>query len=116
MRIYSPLAADDLMVNVKLKTFLTDYSFVDLCNVTRVHELHNITRPLSPATWRFLPLLDPMVDRFVSRDCDTVMTRREVEAVCHWLTESEATFHMMRDHQMHCEAKILGGTFLYSFI
>ena len=52
----------------------------------------------------------------MSRDCDTVMTRREVEAVRHWLTESEATFHMMRDHQMHCEAEILAGIFVHSIL
>ena len=85
------------------------YSFVDLCNVTRVLELKNITQPIFPMTWRFLPLMDPLVDRFMSRDCDVLITAREVAAVNYWLEHSNATFHMMRDHQAHCKVRILGG-------
>ena len=112
LRVYSPLGAGDAMGNVKLKTFFADYPFVDLCNVTRVLELHNISQSIFPMTWRFLPLMDPMVDAFVSRDCDTLMTKREAEAVRFWLTNSSATFHMMRDHTGHCGPAILGGELL----
>ena len=112
LRVYSPLGAGDVMGNVKLKTFFADYPFVDLCNVTRVLELHNISQSIFPMTWRFLPLLDPMVDAFVSRDCDTLMTKREAEAVRLWLTNSSVTFHMMRDHTGHCGTAILGGELL----
>ena len=86
-----------------------DYPFVDLCNVTRVLEVRNITRPLFPITWRFLPLMDPTVDRMLPRDSDSLITAREVEAVREWLTDSNATFHLMRDHWGHCSTEILGG-------
>ena len=86
------------------------YPFVDICNVTEVLENLNITRPLFPMTWRFLPLLDPLVDNFLSRDSDAIITMREVAAVNQWLKKSNATFHLMRDHPSHCGVKILGGT------
>ena len=61
-------------------------------------------------TWRFLPLMDPTVDQLMPRDCDSIVTLREVAAVNQWL-ESKATFHIMRDHQYHCDLEypILGG-------
>ena len=82
--------------------------FVDLCNITRLTELKNLTEPLHPMTWRFMPLIDPTVDRYVSRDSDSTILDREVDAVREWLYESNATFHIMRDHKMHL-AHILGG-------
>jgi hypothetical protein len=112
MRVYST-PSDDKSGDFKLKNFLADYPFLDLCNMTRIIEVHNITQPIFPATLRFLPLLDPMVDLFVSRDCDTVMTVREVEAVRYWLTNSNDTFHMMRDHPGHCGVEILAGIYIF---
>ena len=115
MRVYSPLRAGDVMGNVKLKTFFADYPFVDLCNVTRVLELHNISQSIFPMTWRFLPLLDGLVDHFISRDSDVLITNREVAAVNQWMRDPNATFHLMRDHVHHCAVKILGGTNLLYF-
>ena len=92
-----------------MKTLIADYPSIDLCNVTRVLEVHNLTQPIFQMTWRFLPLLDPLVDRFMSRDCDALITVREVAAVTHWLKNCDATFHLMRDHQNHCEVYVLGG-------
>ena len=43
----------------------------------------------------------------VSRDADTYIIGREVEAVREWI-ESDHTFHIMRDHMYHCIA-LLGG-------
>ena len=101
MRVYSPLTEGD-----RLKEFFAPYPFVDLCNVTRLLELREISWPLSQATWRFLPLLDPLVDRLLSRDIDTIVSRREVTAVNQWLNNSTATFHLMRDHQNHCSPDV----------
>jgi len=106
VRIYSPL--EDHQNNKILKEIFKDYPFVDLCNITRVIELLNTTDPLHPMTWRFLPLLDPTVDLFMSRDSDSLIWQREVDAVSEWLHQSQATFHIMRDHKMHF-AYILGG-------
>ena len=49
--------------------------------------------------WRFFPTLDPQVDIFLSRDLDSAITVREVEAVEEWL-ESEKMLHVMRDHRV----------------
>ena len=111
MRVYSALEPGNQLGNLKLKELFDDYPFVDLCNVTRVLEIRNITRPLFPMTWRFLPLMDPTVDRMLSRDSDSLVTVRAAEAVRQWLTESNATFHMMRDHWGHCTTQILGGIY-----
>ena len=99
----------DQVGSLKLKELFDDYPFVDLCNVTRVLQVHNITRPLFPMTWRFLPLMDPTGAHFLSRDSDTLISMREVTVVNQWLRESNATFHLMRDHPGHCSTAILGG-------
>ena len=106
MRVYSALEVGD-----QLKKLFDDYPFVDLCNVTRVLELRGINRPLFPMSWRFLPLMDPTVDRLLPRDSDSIITAREVAAVGEWLANSSATFHLMRDHFYHCTTDILGGIF-----
>lgn len=53
---------------------------VDLCYVNDVIG----ERRLFSMTWRFLPLLDDLVDVFVSRDTDSLITEREIEAVNEW--------------------------------
>lgn len=62
------------------------YPHVDLCNVTRIAEDRGLggSRKLFGMTWRFLPLLDTFVDRFMSRDCDSVIFPRETAAVREW--------------------------------
>ena len=57
--------------------------------------------------WRFIPVLDPMVDLMVSRDLDSRLTAREQAAVEEWLTTGLA-FHVMRDNPQH-GTEILGG-------
>ena len=93
---------------LRLKELFNNYPFVDLCNVTRVLELRGINKPLFPMTWRFLPLIDPTVDRLLPRDSDSHISSREVTAVRQWMNDSKKTFHLMRDHMWHC-VEILGG-------
>jgi len=57
--------------------------------------------------WRFYGSDDPDVDIFMSRDCDSRISEREVGAVNEWL-ESDKDFHIMRDHPYHT-VPILGG-------
>ena len=83
---------------------------IDFCDVERILQLRNIRRTVFPMTWRVLPLLDPLVDRFMSRDTDSELILREIDAVRQWLNASDATFHAMRDHPWHCTTEILGGT------
>lgn len=57
--------------------------------------------------WRFWAVEDPEVDIFLSRDCDSRFSDREVSAINEWLS-SDKDFHIMRDHPYHTTA-ILGG-------
>jgi hypothetical protein len=56
-----------------------------------------------------LPLLDEMVDTFMSRDSDSRIIARELHAVRQWLT-GDKIYHIMRDHPSHCRV-ILGGIY-----
>lgn len=53
------------------------------------------------------PLLDDLVDMFMSRDSDSQLLPREQTAVDEWLTSNQ-TYHIMRDHPYHC-VPMLGG-------
>ena len=55
--------------------------------------------------WRFLSADSD--DVVVSRDTDSRITQREVDAINEWL-ESDKDFHIMRDHPFH-GTQILGG-------
>lgn len=57
--------------------------------------------------WRFLAYLDPEVEYFISRDCDSRLSQRESLVVSEWI-ESGKKFHIMRDHPHH-QAPIMGG-------
>ena len=57
--------------------------------------------------WRFWASEDPDVDIFLSRDCDSRISNREVSAINEWLN-SDKDFHIMRDHPYHT-VPILGG-------
>jgi hypothetical protein len=57
--------------------------------------------------WRFWAAEDPEVDIFLSRDCDSRISEREVSAIKEWL-KSDKDFHIMRDHPYHT-VPILGG-------
>ncbi len=73
---------------------------VDLCHVDsiRTEEISSaLIERLNPRMWRFLVMLDPLVDYFMSRDIDSEIIPRETAAVKQWLS-SNYTFHVMRDH------------------
>jgi hypothetical protein len=57
--------------------------------------------------WRFWASEDTDVDIFLSRDCDSRFSDREISAIKEWL-ESDKDFHIMRDHPYHT-VPILGG-------
>lgn len=62
--------------------------------------------------YRFLPLSEPHINYFISRDCDSRISYREKFAVDEWL-KSNKTFHIMKDHPFHItpEYPILAGMF-----
>ena len=47
--------------------------------------------------WRFQPIVESGVEYFISRDCDSRISQRDVTAVNEWI-ESGKTFHIIRDH------------------
>jgi len=111
VRVYIDLKNEDDKLTQKITGLFKLYPFVDLCNVSRVLENLNLKKTIFPMTWRFLPLMDSMVDIVLPRDSDNVISSRESAAVQQWLSNSDATFHLMRDHIWHCGTKILGGRY-----
>ena len=57
---------------------------------------------------RFLPFTDDSVEYFISRDCDSRFSMREVSAVNQWI-ESGALCHTMKDHPCHYSYPLLAG-------
>ena len=99
---------------------------VDLCSVPLlVKNIGNDTMPIDPALlqglnpkmFRYLVMFDPNVDVFISRDVDSIIWRREVDAVEEWL-KSNYTFHVMRDHKFHGSIILAGKcpTYFYPFL
>jgi hypothetical protein len=59
--------------------------------------------------WRFAPMADAFVEEWHSRDLDSTILQREVDAVNDWY-ETDTAFHIMRDNPYH-STDILGGMF-----
>ncbi|MBB70812.1 MAG: hypothetical protein CMF50_00235 [Legionellales bacterium] len=57
--------------------------------------------------WRFKVISDHNIDRFMIRDCDSILTLPERAAVEEWLV-SNKHFHIMRDHYGHTELILAG--------
>jgi hypothetical protein len=57
--------------------------------------------------WRFEPLKDSTINRFIVRDSDSRLSLREAAAVKEW-EDSGKEFHIMRDNPQH-NAFICGG-------
>ncbi|KAI9559307.1 hypothetical protein GHT06_016096 [Daphnia sinensis] len=92
------------------------FDHVDLCSVPLLIErIGNKTTPVDPASlqglnprmFRYLVMLDPNADVFISRDVDSLIWPREVDAVDEWL-RSNYTFHVMRDHANHQSLMLAG--------
>src|SRR4030095_8667136 len=58
-------------------------------------------------TRRFLVNDDPDVGHFIIRDCDSVVSQREADAVAEWLA-SGLPFHSMRDWYTHTDVLLAG--------
>ena len=65
---------------------------------------------LSGSIWRFAAMADPLIDEWHSRDLDSRIGEREVSAVNDWRLNSNASYHVMRDHLYH-NTEILAGMF-----
>ena len=58
--------------------------------------------------WRFWAAADPTVERFISRDVDSRLMKRDAVAVAQWV-RSDAPFHVVRDHPSHSLYPMSGG-------
>jgi protein O-GlcNAc transferase len=47
--------------------------------------------------WRFLPITNVNIEYFISRDCDSRISERDVIAVNEWI-DSGKSFHIIREH------------------
>ena len=72
---------------------------IDLCHTKNIPALGDVTSMFAK-NWRFLPLMDPHVSYFMSRDVDAMIIDREVQAVEEWLQSNKA-FHVMHDNHKH---------------
>ncbi|XP_066971836.1 uncharacterized protein [Macrobrachium rosenbergii] len=106
LRLYHRMNLSDPKVNEWICGLACQYPHFDLCDAENLHILGNITNSTGRA-WRFGPLGDKFVDRFIVRDTDSPIYQREVDAVREWITEGTC-FHVMRDHPWH-GVPILGG-------
>ncbi|CAF1344187.1 unnamed protein product [Adineta ricciae] len=84
------------------------YPNVDLCDSTNLPFLGNVVSWLPGKIQRFLPIVDPLVDIYMSRDVDSPILDRETTIVRTWLDSQEHTIHIIRDHPEH-SVPILGG-------
>jgi hypothetical protein len=109
VRIYHNFRDQDGPGHKQLCDIYCQFHHVDLCSVPLLIErIGNSTTPIDPALvaglnpkmFRYLVMLDPNVDVFISRDVDSIIWPREVDAVAEWL-KSNFTFHVMRDHPFH---------------
>jgi hypothetical protein len=76
------------------------YNHVDFCNTTSLGNLGRLSSYIPAKVWRFLPVGDELVDIMASRDLDSPITQRELNAVNEWISSGKA-WHAMRDHPMH---------------
>jgi len=107
MRLYYDLDDGDPMEK-SLCELACSRPQLDLCHVRRLpgNPVQDASS-LFAMTWRFLPVLDPQVSVYLSRDLDSRFGKREAAAVEEWL-QSGAAVHTMRDHPQH-GVPLLGG-------
>ena len=73
---------------------------IDFCNINEIpfgSPISNVwnAKHMHKMSWRWLPIGDPFVDVFLSRDSDSWFHDREYEAVREWL-KTDYPFHLMR--------------------
>ncbi|CAF1453739.1 unnamed protein product, partial [Adineta ricciae] len=83
------------------------HDHVDFCNTNALEKYSNVNDYIPPKIWRFLPAGDTFVDVMGSRDLDSPLGQRELDAVNEWLS-SNKSWHAMRDHPYHA-VPMLGG-------
>ncbi|CAF4845203.1 unnamed protein product [Rotaria sp. Silwood1] len=90
---------------------LYNFSNIDICDIHNLPMFgSSLVSYLPGKMWRFLPIFDPYVDFFLSRDLDSPMMKRETETIDMWTSDKKRRyfFHIARDNKQH-NVPILGG-------
>ncbi|CAF2594609.1 unnamed protein product [Rotaria sp. Silwood2] len=96
LRIYHDASIkDDIICPIECA-----HNNVDFCNASSLGSLGSVDKYIPPKIWRFLPAGDLLVDIMGSRDLDSPLAQRELDAVNQWLSTDKA-WHVMRDHPLH---------------
>ncbi|CAF4039394.1 unnamed protein product [Rotaria sordida] len=93
---------NDQIINIEKR-----FDNVDFCYVYDIKILSNIIEYMSGRFHRFIPLGDPYVDIYMSRDIDSPIYQRELLSVNQWLL-SDKLYHIMRDHPHHNDVILAG--------
>ena len=96
LRIYH----DQTIPNEIVCSIECTYHNVDFCNATRLGNLGSLSSYIPAKIWRFLPAGDELVDIMASRDLDSPISQRELDAVNDWISSGKA-WHAMRDNPWH---------------
>jgi hypothetical protein len=96
LRIYHDVSINDNIIC----SIECAYNNVDFCNTSSLGNLGSLSSYIPPKMWRFLPVGDELVDIMASRDLDSPIIQRELDAVNEWILSGKA-WHAMRDHPMH---------------
>lgn len=107
MRLYHNLDLKDNVVSEVLCEMWCNNDHLDICDVRQLPSGIGDQRHIFGMIWRFFVMGDPLVERFLIRDIDSVLLQREVDAVQAWIRNGTA-WHVMRDHRYH-SVPILGG-------
>ncbi|CAF1486614.1 unnamed protein product [Rotaria sordida] len=93
------------------QNFLYNFSNIDICDIHNIPMFgSSLVSYLPGKMWRFLPIFDPFVDYFLSRDLDSPIMKRETETIDMWVSDKQKRyfFYIARDNKYH-NVPILGG-------
>ena len=111
LRVYHDTQNDSASMSKLCEIFCQDPN-IDLCSVLHEDMIKDFgdLRNHFGMIWRFVPMTDPLVAEWHSRDLDSYLSLREKAVVDDWRDHSNATYHVMRDNPYH-NTRILGGMF-----
>ncbi|KAL7642846.1 UNVERIFIED_CONTAM: hypothetical protein RMT77_006134 [Armadillidium vulgare] len=93
-----------------LQSKITPRKFLYYCDVNKLpYPLNGSLEGVPVRMWRFAAMGDSNIDVLLFRDTDSMVIKREYDAVQEWL-KSNKTLHIMRDHPYH-DRIIMAGMF-----
>ena len=106
IRVYHNITREQSIEHKMLCDMYCNHPNVDLCDANvlikkfrekRRREIVPITETsisrMNPRLWRYLPMMDSLVDRIMSRDIDAEIIEREATALKQWLMSNYTSHH-----------------------